>query len=402
MHDHIKLLRNKPYFYYAMSAFLAMISYGMSYIALTWIVLHYDGGGVKPVVILMVCFWLPSVLLSPFAGALVDRLNRRRLFIFTSWARGLVLLILGLIEWKYQSLAAIYVLSIIEGIISVPVLPTVTALVREIVAENELLAANTFIDMIYETGNVVGMAVAGFAVALLSNAGSLIADGILFFIATLCAYGIQTPYKITIEKTVTVKKILSDLYLGLVYIFKRTEVKVTYTLELLSLVIYMVVPVLTAPFARKYLHASVTQFGYLEALISIGVVVGNLIAPKMVKTFGLLATMVIYNALLVLCFMLFAYNRELVVAYGLNFFIGIGFAAWALIMTRAQEVTDIDYQGRVSASFNSLSSFIMLVVYAIMYFEGGAIQISHLYFVQVALSVLSLFLILRYYKLFKS
>lgn len=396
------LLKNRSYACYVASALLAMLSYGMSYIALTWIVLHYEGGGIKPVVILMVCFWLPSVVLSPFAGVIVDRVSRRKLFIFTSWSRGVLLLGLGLIEWKYQSLTAIYVISILEGVVSCFVLPTVTALVREIVLEKQLLAANTFIDSIYESGNVMGMALAGFAIAWLSNAGSLIADGLLFFVATLFSYGIKTPYASTVKPTrMTIKNVYQEMYDGLVYIIKRTDVKVVYTLELVALVLYMVVPVLTAPFARQYLHANVTEFGYLEALLSIGVVLGNIIAPTIVRWFGLLKVLLIYNILLVICFSLFAVNRDLNVACALNFLIGIGFASWSLLMTRAQEVTELSFQGRVASSFNSLSSVAMLLVYALLYFEGPFIKIDLLYFVQVGLAVLTIVMVLRYYKLFK-
>ncbi len=397
----LALFRNWSYNFYAVSALLAMISYGMNYIALTWIVLHYEGGGVKPVVILMLCFLLPSVFLSPFSGVIVDRINRRKLFIFMSWSRGLLLFILGYIEWAHPSLVAIYIIATIEGAISTPVLPTVSALVREIVSEQELLVANTTIDMVYETGNVIGMALAGFAIAWLSNAGAIMAAGILFFVATLFAYGIKTPYRTTVEKKITIKAILDDLFNGFIYIIKRTEIKVMYTLELLALVIYMVVPVLTAPFAHKYLHANVTQFGYLEALLSVGAVIGNVVSPVLVRHLGLLTMMIIYNVILVVCFLLFSMNRGLPEAYLLNFFIGIGFASWALIMTRAQEVTDIDYQGRVSSSFGSLSSIAMLLVYAVLYFEGPTISLSHLYWIQVMLAATSLFLLTRYYMLFK-
>jgi MFS family permease len=395
------LFKSRYYSAYAASAFLAMVSYGMSYIALTWIVMRYDNGGIDAVVMLMVCFWLPSVLLSPFAGIIVDKMCRRKLFIFTSFSRGLILLLLGLIEWRYQSLTAIYIMSILEGIVSVIVLPTVTTLVREIVPEEQLLIANTTIDMVYEVGNVVGMALAGFAVALLSNSGSLIADGCLFFIATFFAYKIKTPYRVALDESAQSKTLFSDIKSGFNYILKRREIKVTYSLELLALVVYMVVPVLTAPFAHKYLHATALQFGYLEAILSVGVVLGNLIAPRMVQKFGLLKILLIYNLILIICFAIFASNRDITIAYLLNFFIGIGFASSSLAMMKAQEVTNIDYQGRVSSSFNALSSFIMLLVYALLYFEGKIIQIDLLYYIQVLLALMSVILLVAYSKIFK-
>jgi len=87
--------------------------------------------------------------------------------------------------------------------------------------------------------------------------------------------------------------------------------------------------------------------------------------------------------------------------YLLNFLIGLGFASWSLIMTRAQELTDLDYQGRVLSSFNALSSVGMLLVYAALYFEGTTISLAHLYYVQVGFAAVSIFLLLKHHELFQ-
>jgi hypothetical protein len=70
-------------------------------------------------------------------------------------------------------------------------------------------------------------------------------------------------------------------------------------------------------------------------------------------------------------------------------------------MTRAQELTDLDYQGRVLSSFNALSSVGMLLVYAALYFDGTAISLAHLYYVQVGFAAVSIVLLLKYHQLFK-
>lgn len=398
-----QLFKNSSYFCYAGSAFFAMLSYGMSYIVMTWMVLKYHNGGIGPVAILMFCFWLPSVFLSSFAGVIVDRVSRRKLFIFTSWSRGLLLLVLGLIEWKYHSLMAIYIISILEGVVSCFVLPAVTALMREIVPSEQLLMANSTIDMVYESGSVIGMAIAGFAIAAFSNEGSLIFDGLLFFIATAFAYGIKTQYQGRIESIAPVhqKSILREFRAGLFYIMRSKGIAVVYFLELVVMVVYMITPVLMAPFATQYLHASVAEFGYIEAALSIGVILGNIVAPNLVYRYGLLKILVLFNVILAVSFILFAINRNLWYAGLLNFLMGVGFASWALIMTRAQELTALDFQGRVQSSFSALSGVVILAVYSLLYFDAVHVRLNMLYYLEVVFIAIGLGLIFSFRKLFK-
>lgn len=397
--SYLHMFRDRSFALYASSAALSMISYGMSYIAMTWLVLQFHGG-VTPVVILMFTFWLPTVFLSPLAGVIVDRYPRKQLFLFCSWSRGMLLVWLGLGEWYHPSLYFIYLISFFEGVIFTFVLPTVTSLVREIVEEKDLLQANSLVDVAYETGSVIGMALSGFAIALLTVTGSLVFDGLLFFVATIVAFGIQTPYKVVVETQQGLKAIWHEMRDGFFYIIDRADIRVAYTLELLALVSYMVVPVLTAPFATRLLHATVGEFGGLEATLSIGVVLGNFLVPKLVEKSNLFKVLLALNIMLAVSFAIFALNRDLVFAGALNFIIGIGFAMWPLTMTRAQELTALEFQGRVQSSFSALSGVVMLIVYGLLYFSNLFLDVSALYFMEVLIAIISIVLLLCYRRLY--
>ncbi len=394
-----QLLESTSFCFYSASAFLSMFSYGMSYIALTWLV-YQEQHTVGAITILMACFWLPTVVFSPFAGMLVDRFSRKRIYLFTCSSRGILLLALGIIEWHWHSVWAIYLISLLEGLVSCLVLPTVTALIREIVPEEHLLRANAFIDVAYESGNVTGMAFAGISIALFSITGSLIIDGGLFFVALLFAYGITTLTKVTPTQIENAKQVMDDVLAGFHYIKNSKPIQIAYTLEVFCLVSYMMVPVLTAPFATRFLHATVGQFGAIEAILSIGVVLGNFVVPRMTEKYGIFKILFFINIVLAFAFALFAINRDLYDAGVLNFIIGLCFASWPVVMTKAQQLTQLDFQGRIQAAYNALSGIVILTIYAVTYLVSKFFDVSYLYLFEVIFAILSALLLLRYRKMF--
>lgn len=145
----IALFNNQPFRWYAISCILAMLGNGLGYIALTWMVLRLNSA-VSSVVIVMFCFWLPSVFIGPFSGALADRMPRKVLYVLVNILRGMLTIGFGLLEIYHPSLLALYVLSFLQGVIFTLVFPVIVALIREIVNSDKLLIANATIDMAYE------------------------------------------------------------------------------------------------------------------------------------------------------------------------------------------------------------------------------------------------------------
>lgn len=67
-----------------------------------------------------------------------------------------------------------------------------------------------------------------------------------------------------------------------------------------------------------------------------------------------------------------------------HFFIGFSFSSWALLTTLAQEITDLDYQGRVQSLFNSLSgAIIIFFYYALVHWKD--IPVTKLYSAEIIL-----------------
>lgn len=105
---------------------------------------------------------LPFALVSPLAGLIADRFNRRRLMIVSDLLRMVVVLGFLLID-TVGELPLLYVLIALQVSISAAFIPARNAAIPNITTPQELLTANTLMSATWSTMLAIGAAVGGLA-----------------------------------------------------------------------------------------------------------------------------------------------------------------------------------------------------------------------------------------------
>ena len=392
----LQLLSYPSLRWYLFSCFVASIGAGLTYISITWMTL-LDKNSVSSVAIGMLCFWSPGVLFGPFMGVLVDRFPRRNyLLAGSNWIRAIALVIFSYYLFHHHSLMAIYILSFIQGLFFSLFFPAAFRLTREMVPHRKLLYANATIDMMFEGGNIIGMGLAGLLIALMTAAGTLMANAGLFVLAGIALFFIkEDDPNITYNDDVKFN-LIQDFKDGLTYIFTNPAILVIYSIQLFVFLEYLTAPVLLAPYARNILHANAAQFGYIEAALSVGAVTGGIFLSWFADRFGLMRTMFTSTIISGAAYIYFSLNHSILTAEVLYFVLGVCFAMWPLIITRAQHITDIDYQGRVQSCFNSISGILMILTYWGVKIASEYTTIRVLYWLEVVFALISIALIIYF------
>lgn len=397
--ERLALFRIQPYRWFILQCFFVNIGSGLLYINLTWIAVKIYNNA-NSVALLMLSFWLPVVLLGPLAGVIVDRFPRKLIMNLCNGLRALLLIIFFIMTSQnaHLTLWLICVLNICSGIASAFVMPAIMTFVREVVCKKKLLYANATTDIAYEVGNVVGMGAAGFIIAYTSLSIAILINACCFVCSLVFMLIAKTPK--TDSKDLTEKHWLSglvrDYVLGLRYLGDNSKLCFLYLVQLFVFAVFLTSPVLLAPFAKSLLHANIGQFGGLEASISIGAVIGGVVAPWLAERWGNNKTCMILLFIMLAGYLLFCRNRQLFDADLLNVFIGFSFASWPLLITMAQSQTQFSYQGRVQSTFNSLSGLFIIFIYLMVSFYGNVWPIADLYMVQVVISVIAIAFFVAY------
>ena len=130
-----KILRCRPLVYIGLTEFISGVGNWLTMFAILAIVIFRGGGNVVESSGILLAGLLPTLLASPLAGWLVDRVDRKLLMIAGQWLSSLT--VAGLIFTR--SLPLIYALVAAESVFLTVMMPARQAVVPEIVPRDDLV-----------------------------------------------------------------------------------------------------------------------------------------------------------------------------------------------------------------------------------------------------------------------
>jgi DHA3 family macrolide efflux protein-like MFS transporter len=224
------------------------------------------------------CAFFPLVLLSPIAGALVDRWNRKLVMILSDLAAGVgtialfILLHLGLLEiWH------IYVIAAFSGAFQAFQFPAFSASITMMVPKQQLTRANAMFGMARSIPTVFAPMAAGALIAFIHISGIMLIDiaTFLFAIGALLVVRVPQPQRGGAESER--RSLLSDSLFGFKYIFARPSL---LGILLYFLVVNFLISLATGVLAPMLLARSGSSeivLGTVQMAFGIGGVAGGLV-----------------------------------------------------------------------------------------------------------------------------
>ncbi|HEX2908824.1 MAG TPA: MFS transporter [Phototrophicaceae bacterium] len=193
MSAYIRLLRHNPDFARLwLAQVISMLGDWFNVIALSALVSRYSAGSGLAVSGLLLARFLPPVLVSPFAGVLIDRFNRKHLLIISDVAR-MILMFLLLFATGPDTLWLIYGLTVLQFCFSSLFEPGRSAIMPSLVQGPDLLVANTLGNVTWSVMLAVGAMIGGVVAAAFGAAAALVIDALSFGLSAWFISQIKTP-----------------------------------------------------------------------------------------------------------------------------------------------------------------------------------------------------------------
>lgn len=357
-----RALRSRNYRLFFAGQGLSLIGTWMTQTAVIWLVYHLTNSALMLGVVGF-AQQIPNFFLSPFAGVLVDRWNRRNTLVVTqvlSMLQSLALTVLaftGMIDvWH------IVALSIFQGCVNAVDMPTRQSFVVELVEKREDLGnAIALNSSIFNSARLVGPAIAGLLVAIVGTTACFAIDTVSYFAVLLGLLAMRLkPRAIPVKAAQT--GVLQQLKEGLDYSFGFPPIRAI--LLLIGLVSFVGMPytVLAPIFATQYLGGGAETLGFLMAASGLGALCSALYLGSRRSVVGLGKIMAIAPAGFGIAIIVFAQSRMLWLSL-----IALFFAGASLILqstsgnTILQTIVDEDKRGRVMSlyalAFTSMVTF---------------------------------------------
>jgi len=221
--------------------------------------------------------FLPVALLAPYAGALADRVPKRKLLMLTQAAMAVTgLLLAGLVFGGVIQLWHVYLLATVQGIAAAFDGPARQSFAPEMVPERLIPNAVGLNTTSFHAARLVGPAVAGLTIAWWGVFPALLING-LSFVAVLVALAMMDETNLTPAPRARAK---GSVMAGLNYVRARPDIM------LLMFIVFMLgtfglnFQLTNALMATAVFHVGAEQYGVLGSIMAIGSLAAGLLAAR--------------------------------------------------------------------------------------------------------------------------
>ncbi|MDD9956815.1 MAG: MFS transporter [Anaerolineaceae bacterium] len=187
-----RLLRDNPDFARLwLAQVVSLLGDWFNTIVLAVLVEAYSGGSGLAVSLFLLARFVPPMLVGPWAGVLIDRLDRKRLLILSDVLRAVVVLLLLLADGP-QLLWLVYLLTALQFTLSAFFEPGRNALLPSLLPREGLVLANTLGSITWSAMLAGGAIAGGLVAAQLGTQAALLIDSMTFLVSALLIVGIRT------------------------------------------------------------------------------------------------------------------------------------------------------------------------------------------------------------------
>ena len=145
------------------------------------LLLHMTGHA-SSVALALVLQVLPQTLVGPIAGVVNDRIPRKHVMIAADLARAVIVFSMLLARFR-STLWLVYPLLFLESTMWAFFEPARTAVIPNVVTEEDLIVGNTLSSATWSFNLVVGAALGGFTLALLGNSWLFVLNSLSFLVS---------------------------------------------------------------------------------------------------------------------------------------------------------------------------------------------------------------------------
>jgi MFS family permease len=304
--------------------------------------------------------FLPFLLLTLYAGVVVDRLRRRPLLVAADLGRFLAIGAIPVLAWLgLHQVEPLYLLVFVAGALTVVHQIAELAYLPSLVGRDRLLDANGRLAAAQSAAQVSGQGVGGVLVAWLTAPVAVLVDAASYLFSGLAIAGIR--HREPPPSPPRVRNLHAEVAEGLRYLFRgrylRALVGEAATFNLAN-EIFMIGLLL---WLARELHTSAALIGLVLGLGAVGAFAGAALGARLSARYGfgptMLTTLVIGNGAPIAVFAAAGPGAATIVLLGAVFAVmGFGIALANVHNATLRQTTVPDHlRGRVNASYRLIS-----------------------------------------------
>lgn len=308
--------------------------------------------------------FLPVLLFSLFAGALIDIFPKKRILLVTQTISMILALILALLVWTEKvQYWHVLILATLLGLVNTIDMPTRQSFNVELASKKDLMNAVALNSVIFNAARILGPAIAGFLMAYLgisfcffANAISFVA--VIFGLTRITVTGSSKPGNgRSLVKRIFNTEVLLGVKDGLVYIYKNGILFRTLMTATAVTTFAMNFNVLIPVFAKSVLGQGEKGYGLLMSIMGLGSLIGAIALAVTSKKGPTMFYQKYGSVIIALLLIAIGLNRSYNLTAVLLVFIGFNTVSFNATNNSILQINAKDeFRGRVASAYTLINA----------------------------------------------
>lgn len=230
----LRVFRHRDFRLLWSGSFLSFTGSWVQSIAQGWLVYEITHDEAK-LAFVTFCAMAPVSVFGPFAGALSDTFNKRKVLVFTQSVFGLCAIFLMVATWPrpgaplgFVQYWHVLVVSVIVGLMACLEMPTRQSVISRVVPAEELTMAVPFNAMTFNFARVVGPAIGGILLSAFGPRACYGVNGVSYLALILAALAIRADLGAGTREPQPIKDLLFE---GMLYTFRDLRLRTLFVME---------------------------------------------------------------------------------------------------------------------------------------------------------------------------
>jgi MFS family permease len=247
-------------------------------VAQDWLILQLTNNSGTYLGLITAVQFAPVLFFSLHGGALADRVNKRKLLIFTNFIGALSSLGLGLLVLAGNvKIGHVFFFALTLGIASALDAPIRQSFTSEIVGHSDIANAVSLNSANFNAGRLIGPAVSGFLIARFDTGPSFLINAVTYVLVIFALFRMRESDFFIQEKKATQGTVRE----GLQYALARPDLYVVMMVVFFVATFGLNMQIFNALMATKEFGKGPASFGLLGTYVAIGSLTGALISARL-------------------------------------------------------------------------------------------------------------------------
>lgn len=266
---------------------------------------------------------IPQIIISPFAGVLVDRINRKWVIVLMDVIRGVSVLFVSIAGFTgILKIWMVLVVSLILGCCLSFFNPSVQSSIPDIVEKSQIVKANAAFSMIGAFSKIVGDMAGGFLFQIFGVSVLFLVNGLSYLFSAVSELFVKIP---NIHHDREIKPFFEEMKMGFSIVWHIKGLRFIFVNALITNFFRMLSVVIILPLFQQSQHLGPAEFGLVVGTAAAGAFVGFLILSIFqIEPSYRFIIMCMSGCIYSMCRIIFPFYLQMPVMLPLMFFSGIG------------------------------------------------------------------------------